>query len=260
MMELLRPSIKTVLLRGESNFIFHYGSMFCMVFGLTLLSTVFLNLKAEVGAQPTENGPLAAPYLSVFVTRSQPIGRSYSYLEDSIPSLTVGAGTGGGLKLGAYFRPLDYGLGFELESFAHNGRLSAPQTSVGGVTRFANQDFTQVNVLGNLLFRYRSDFIQPYIGGGVGFSAVFTEGQAQSGRGTQSGSHGLTGFATQAIAGARIMVTQHFFLFTEYKFLLSYTNADHCGGEEQNRADPCRVLNQLSYQSHYASVGLGFSF
>ena len=81
--------------------------MFWTALGLSLLFTLFLELGAEVGAQPTENGPLGAPYLSVFLTRSQPIGRSYSYLEDSIPSLTVGSRTGGGLKLGAYFRPLD---------------------------------------------------------------------------------------------------------------------------------------------------------
>lgn len=214
---------------------------------------------SEVYAQTADERPLVIPYLSVFLTRAQPTGGRYSYLEDNIPSLTVDGGTGGGAKVGGFFRPFNYAFGFELEAFGHGGKLSAPQTMNGGVTRFVNQDFTMVNLMANVLARYRGDLIQPYVGGGVGFAAVFTDGQAQSKGGLQSGAHGLTGVAAQAIAGARLVVTQHVFVFAEYKYLVSYTDSDPCGdAEKQNNT--CQVLNELSYQSHYAAIGIGFSF
>lgn len=226
---------------------------------IPFLGALFGESVSEVYAQTADERRLVIPYLSVFLTRAQPTGGSYYYQEDKIPSLTVDGGTGGGAKLGMFFRPLNYAFGLELEAFAHGGKLSAPQTTNGGVTRFANQDFTMVNMMGNALLRYPGDLIQPYIGVGVGWAAVFTQGQAQSQGGLQSGSHGLSGVAAQAIGGARLVVTQHVFLFAEYKYHVSYTEADHCG-ESEKKDDTCRVLNELSYQSHYATVGIGFSF
>lgn len=211
-------------------------------------------------AQQAEEPRFAEPYVSAFLTRSQPTRGTYNYLEDSIPSLTIKSGTGGGFKVGAYARPLNYAFGAELEGFVHGGKLSAPQTTIGGVTRSANQDFTMVNVMVNVLARYKGDFIQPYVGGGVGLTGVFTNGQAQSAGGTQSGTHGLTGLAAQAIAGARMIITQHIYAFAEYKYLVSFSELDNCGDEKDKPASTCRILNELSYQSHYATVGIGFSF
>lgn len=239
---------------------FSYSRCLPVLRGMILVVVLIASDRHGVLAQQIENGPIASPYISLFMTHSEPTGGSYRYLEDRIPSLTVGSGNGGGVKLGAYLRPLNYGVGIELESFVHSGSLTAPVTVNGGATRFADQDFTKVHVMVNFLLRYRSDFIQPYLGAGPGFSAVFTKGLAQSAGGLQSGSHGMTGFAAQGIAGARMMITRHFFLFSEYKFLVSYTNADHCGGQDQNQSNPCKVLNQLSFLSHYATAGFGFSF
>jgi opacity protein-like surface antigen len=230
-----------------------------------LLSVITSSLGAllgdtvcEVFAQTAENRPSVIPYISAFLTQAQPTAGNFSYKEDNIPALTIDGGTGAGLKVGAYIRPLNYGLGFELEAFGHGGRLSAPKTTNGGVVRFANQDFTMVNVMGNVLLRYRGDLIQPYLGAGAGLATTFLNGQAQSQGGLQSGSHGLLGFAAQVIAGARLIVTQHLFLFAEYKYLVSYTEVDHCTDEERKKG--CPVLNELEYQSHYATVGVGFSF
>lgn len=234
---------------------------------LRFLSLTISFLGALIGenisksyAQESEEQRFVEPYVSAFMTRSQPTRGTYSYLEDGIPSLTVGSGTGGGFKVGAYARPYNYAFGAELEGFVHGGTLSAPQTTITGVPRFVNQDFTMVNGMVNVLARYRGDFIQPYTGLGFSLTGVFTDGQAQSAGGLQSGSHGLLGFAGQAIAGARLVVTQHFYFFAEYKYLVSYSNNDHCGSEKESEASNCRVLNQLSYQSHYTTVGIGFSF
>ena len=209
-------------------------------------------------AQEREEQRFAEPFVSAFITQSHPTRGTYSYLEDEIPSLTIGSGTGGGFKAGAYARPYNYAFGAEFEGFLHGGTLSAPQTTIGGVTRFANQDFTMVNGMFNFLARYRGDFIQPYVGAGVGLTAIFTDGLAQSAGGLQSGSHGLLGGAAQAIVGARLVVTQHIYFFAEYKYLVSFSDLDHCESDEKN--DDCRVLNQLDYQSHYTTVGIGFSF
>jgi opacity protein-like surface antigen len=214
---------------------------------------------SEVYAQNAEERRWLAPYISGFLTRAQPTGGSYYYNADRIPSLTIEGGTGGGLKLGGFIRPTNYALGFELEAFGHGGKLSAPQTMDGGVVRFANQNLTMVNVMGNVLLRYRGDLIQPYVGGGAGLAIASTSGQAQSQGGLQTGSHGMFGFAAQVIAGARLMVTQHLFLFAEYKYLVSYADNDSCT-EEDKKKGPCPVLNELSYQSHYGTVGIGFSF
>jgi len=225
---------------------------------LQLLSSLFIfDSHAQ---EPEPEKPMGQPYLSVFLTRSQPVSSTYKYLEDTIPSLTVGAGTGGGFKVGVYARPLNYALGGELELFAHSGKLSAPTTTNNGVTRFASQNFTMANAMFNVLARYPGDFIQPYVGAGAGVTLVFTDGQAQSAGGVQSGSHGLQGLAVQALAGARMTVTQHLFLFAEYKYLLSFSELDNCGGENEQAARNCKVLNELTYRSHYATVGLGFTF
>lgn len=207
-----------------------------------------------------EDLPLAMPYVSAFVMRSQPTGGRYSYKGDNIPALTIDPGTGGGVKVGAFFRPLNYAFGFEWEVFAYDGKLSAPQTTNGGVTRFANLDFTMVNLMGNVLVQYRGDLIQPYIGGGAGLAVVVTDGQAQSQGGLQTGSHDMLGFAAQAIAGARLVVTQHIFLFAEYKYLVASVRDDPCSEEDKNNGT-CRVLGNLNdFQSNFAVAGIGFSF
>jgi opacity protein-like surface antigen len=233
---------------------FRFLSVLTSSFGALLADGV-----SEVYAQSAEERPWMVPYVSAFLTRSQPTGGSYYYKEDKIPSLTIDGGTGGGLKVGGYMRPMNYGLGFELEAFGHGGKLSAPQTRNGGVVRFANQDFTMVNVMGNVLLRYRGDLIQPYVGGGVGLTITRMNGQVQSQGGLQTGSHGIWGFGAQVIAGARLVVTQHLFLFAEYKYLVSYADNDSCT-EEDTKNGPCLVPNELNYQSHYGTVGIGFSF
>jgi len=219
----------------------------------------FLGPLLAEGVSRAQEEPEFKPYVSAYLVRSQPTGGNYFYLEDHIPSLTVESGTGGGAKLGAYIHPFSYALGLELEAFAHDGKLSAPHTTQGGVTRFANQGFTMVNVMGNLLLRYPGDLLQPYVGGGVGLAWLFTHGEVQSKGGLQSGSHGLSGFAAQAIAGTRLVLTEHIFMFAEYKYLVASMNLDHCSDQDR-KAAPCPVLNELhDFATHYMSVGIGFS-
>ena len=243
---------------GTSRSASFYHSLRFLSLTISFLGALLGENISKSYAQESEGQRFAEPYVSAFITRSHPTSGTYSYQEDQIPSLSIGSETGGGFKVGAYARPYNYAIGAELEGFIHGGTLSAPQTTISGVTRFANQDFTMVNGMVNILARYRGDFIQPYVGGGVGLTGVFTDGPAQSAGGLQSGSHGLLGFAAQAIAGARLVVTQHIYFFAEYKYLMSYSELDHCESEKEN--DNCRVLNQLNYQSHYTTVGIGFSF
>ncbi len=225
-----------------------------------LVIVFFGTAVPEAVAEESSEKPFVEPYISAFFMRSEPTYGRYKYLEDSIPSVTVGSGSGGGFKVGGYARPYNYAFGLELEGFAHGGKLSAPRTTVGGVPRSANQDFTMVNMMLNVLARYKGDFIQPYAGGGVGLTGVFTDGMAQSAGGTQSGLHGLTGLAMQAIAGARVTLTQHVYAFAEYKYLVSSSELDNCGDERDKPGNTCRILNELTYQSHYATVGVGFNF
>lgn len=210
-----------------------------------------------VDAQEPDGQRLGEPYIAGFVTRSSPTGSDLSFRGDKIPSLSIDGSTGGGLKIGAYFQPLKHVFGGEVEFFGIGGSLNAPRTMAGGVTRFVDQDLYLINGMFNLLARYPGDLIQPYVGAGAGISLAIFNGDIQS-AGGQHGSHTAGGLAVQALAGIRLKFTQHFFGFAEYKHFLAAFDTEECEGSGKD--EKCRPFYQFNFQSHFATVGIGFTF
>jgi len=202
-----------------------------------------LALPAE--AQDPDEQRFGEPYVAGFFTRSNPFGGDLSFGGDKIPSLSIDNGTGGGLKVGAYFNPVNRVFGGKLDLFGNGGKLTAPRTTSGGVTRFVDQDLTLINALFNVLARYPGDLIQPYVGIGAGVSLGIFDGDIQSAAG-RHGSYSAIGFAAQGLAGVRLKITEHFFGFAEYKYFAAMFNTKEC--QDNEKEEQCRSLYKFDYQ------------
>lgn len=206
-------------------------------------------------------------YVSGFLTHSYPIGNLLKVNGDKIPDTSFDSGMGGGLKIGA-FPSFTSVFGAEVELSGYGGSITAPQTVVGDRVRSAQLDTTAFNFMVNVLARYPGDFIQPYAGVGLGFSILDLDGHTQSSAGIRE-PDSVTGFAMQGLIGVRLLVTNQFFGFAEYKpSLFLGKEGDACikcsGGKYSScrRIPNCTTppLHSLNFQSHCVAAGIGFRF
>lgn len=227
-----------------------------------IVSGLLMDCGVAAYAEETERRRSIEPYVSGFITRSAPISAGLSLGGDDIPATTLTGSSGGGMKVGAFFKPFHYAFGAELEVFGHGGNVTAPMTTNGGVTRFTNQNLTMVNTMVNLLARYPGDFIQPYVGFGPGLSIAILDGKTQTATGPREGSSSLVGLAFQGIAGTRLNLTKHIFVFGEYKYFVGQADEGRSEEEEQQCRDTgnCPPIYKFDYETHYVTVGVGFSF
>ena len=217
----------------------------------------------ELDAAETEESAEPLPkewYVSGFLMRSYPIGGTLKFDGDKIPDTRFDSATGGGLKIGVFpsYKSI---FGTEVELSGHRGSVTAPQTVVGNTVRSAQLDMTAFNFMVNALARYPGDVIQPYSGLGLGLSILGTDGHTQSSSGIRE-PDSLFGLTLQGIIGVRLLVTNHFFGFAEYKPALFFgTEGDGCGSGKHRRAGCTpRPTHSLNSQSHYVSVGIGYRF
>lgn len=150
----------------------------------------------------------------------------------------------GGLKLG--FSPSTAKwMAIETEVFYASPHFKQQSVTVTGPAGSLTGDFagsrTRVATWAfNWILRYPGEWIQPYVGAGLG---IFWGRLADSG-GTSSSD---TSPGLNALAGLRIKLGQHFMLFSEYKYnraSFDFSNSDF----------------HVLYQAHYAVGGLGWSF
>jgi opacity protein-like surface antigen len=254
-----KPALKTI-----SIFLARSDSRWWLI--LLNLPMLFLCPIAEIDAAEAEESAEPLPkewYVSGFLTRNYPIGSTLKFNGDKIPDSSVNGATGGGLKIGVFPSHKSV-FGAELELSGHGGSITAPQTVVGNRVRSAQLDTTVFNFMVNTLVRYPGDFIQPYSGIGVGFSVLGLDGYTQSSAGIRE-PNTVPGFTLQGIIGVRLHVTNRLFGFAEYKPTLFFgKEGDGCGrsGRYSYRDPNCRPnpTHSLNYQSHHASVGIGFRF
>ena len=198
-------------------------------------------------------------YVAGFVTKSSPTGSDLTLGGDKIPQSSFSGSTGGGVKIGTFLPIAKRVFGGEIELFGHGGRIKAPQTTDGGIRRSADLSMSLFAAMANVIARYPGDFIQPYVGFGAGLVVIDLNGPAQSQAGYRQGKTTLGG-GIQGLAGVRMNVTKHIFLFTEYKHLISTAEegeGDDCGEKNQ---PSCPPLFGVDFQSHYLSMGAGIRF
>ena len=258
------PSLKSIsifLTRSDSGWLLILLNvptmMVCPVAGLDAA-------EAEESAEP-----LAKEwYVSGFLLRSYPIDSLLKVKGDKIPDTRFDGSIGGGLKIGGFPSSKSV-FGGEVEVSGYGGTITAPHTVVGNRVRSAQLDTTVFNFMVNALARYPGDFIQPYAGVGLGFSVLDMDGHTQSSSGIRD-PDGFAGLALQGIIGVRLLVTNQFFGFAEYKpALFTGEEGDRCitcSGGRYYRS--CRRIpncttpprHSLYFQSHCVAVGIGFRF
>jgi opacity protein-like surface antigen len=236
-----------------------YSALIVVLVQLPFVFIFPLGILPLAEAQDAENRLPTEVYVSGFVTRSSPTGSNISLEDDKIPQASFGGATGGGLKVGIFPGVFKSILGGEIEVLGHGGKITAPQTDSGGIIRSTDQKLTFLSAMGNVIARYPGDMLQPYIGAGLGLSIFGLNGQTQSSAGIRGSEDSGFGVTVQAIAGVRVILTNHIFGFAEYKHAFSTGQGnDGCGEKEKD----CRPLpaHDLDFQVHYVSVGIGFRF
>lgn len=261
---LYKPSLKTIsifLTRSDSGW------------WLILLNVPMMIVCPVAELDSAEAEEAAEPlhkewYVSGFVTNSYPLDSLLKVNGDKIPDTRFDGSIGGGLKIGG-FPSYKSVFGGEVEVSGHGGSITAPRTVVGNTVRSAQLDTTVFNFMVNALARYPGDMIQPYAGVGLGFSVLDMDGHTQSSSGIRD-PDGFAGFALQGLIGVRLLVTNQFFGFAEYKHaLFSGEEGDRCikcsGGRYYRscrRIPNCTTppLHSLNFYSHCMAVGIGFRF
>ena len=261
-----KPTLKIIAMFLSSS----DSRLWVIVFNLPILIVCPI---AELDAAETEESTEPLPkekewYVSGFLTRSYPIDSLLKVDGDKIPDTRFDGAMGGGLKIGG-FPSRKSVFGGEVEVSGYGGTITAPHTMVGNKVRSAQLDTTVFNFMVNVLARYPGDIIQPYVGVGLGFSALDMDGYTQSSSGIRD-PDGFAGFAMQGIIGVRLLVINQFFGFAEYKpALFAGKEGDRCiecsGGKYYRscrRIPNCTTppLHSLHFQSHCVVVGIGYRF
>lgn len=196
-------------------------------------------------------------YISLFMLGSNPSNRPLNFETDPYSNTNVEGGLGGGIKVGVYPAFAGRIVGIEGEFSGFNGKVDAPQTTSGGVTRSGRFRLNVFNAMANLLFRYPGDTIQPYVGAGIGLSGGFARSIniQNSSAGTINENAGDAAFAYQLIGGGRVNVTDRLFVFSEYKYMV----ANYKWESEVPGGAPGPSFS-LAFRTHIISGGVGFRF
>ncbi|MBS0169045.1 MAG: outer membrane beta-barrel protein [Nitrospira sp.] len=243
------------------------GSLVAGIFTVLSLQAVSLTVWAADAAPSAVSSPAVASgsasqdktewYVSLYMQGSHPLNRPLRFQEDPFANTDVQGGLGGGLKIGFFPAFTGRVIGLEADLSGLDGKVNAPVTTIGGVTRSANFRLQSINVMANLLLRYPGDVVQPYIGVGAGLSGGFARdlNLQQSAIGVVRENAADGAFAYQFIGGLRANVGESLFLFTEYKyFVANYQwESEFANGSR----GPSFTLN---YRTHLIAGGLGFHF
>lgn len=222
-----------------------------MTLFVTLLGLLMWTLSPAGPAQAADDSPRSDEWhVSLYGLGLLPATSDLRVDGVEVTGASVSRAYGAGMKAD-WFPALGNGiLGLEAEVFGHSGKVSAP---VGATTATGN--LTNFNGMLSLLARYPGRTIQPYVGGGIGFS-VSRFGSARlstnGGATTVTGDAADTAFAYQVFVGTRAFVTERVYLFGEYKFFGSKYHY------QSNAAT--HPLTTLEFQTHLFAGGIGLAF
>ena len=119
-----------------------------------------------------------------------------------IPNTDVRGTIGAGIKFDIYPWFTKNIVGAEIEAFGLGGSGRAPRTTSGSGTTQAQGSLITLNTMYNVVLRYPSEAIQPYIGVGGGTSTgILYNVDITSGNGGLTGSSGDFAFAYQFLGG-----------------------------------------------------------
>ena len=183
-------------------------------------------------------------YLAGYGMATQPSNGGLILNGQRILDEKIRGDVGLGFKIGLFPSFLHGYLGIELEPFGHHNSLSFPKGQSGTSMRQGQASLITYNSMVNLLLRYPGRFVRPYIGIGGGLSNGILYHADIPGRNNKNLETG-TAPGYQFFGGMQLIITNHWFVFGEYKY-----NAAHYHWNQLS----------LNFQSEYFLGGVGYSF
>ncbi len=212
-----------------------------LVFPVILpLSLAFLMAFRPVG--PVLAAETADVALSLYVLGAFPSNQGL-FAQGSNPSDTrITNGAGAGIKIAVFPRNLSNSIGIELESSGHGSGITFSSPTRAGSP--ASTNLWVFNSMVNLILRYPGKMIVPYIGLGGGLSnGVLTHANIP-GR-SDPDLEGSWTFGSQFFGGVQGNLSEHVFLFSEYKYFSATYHWKQLA---------------LDFRSQYAVFGIGLRF
>lgn len=195
----------------------------------------------------TQTGPVSAAEtgdvaLSLYTLGAFPSNRGL-FAQGSNPSDTrIANGVGAGIKVAVFPHNLGNSIGIELESSGHGSEITFSSPTRAGSS--ASTNLWVFNSMVNLIFRYPGKVFSPYIGLGGGLSnGVLTHANIP-GR-SDPDLEGSWTFGSQFFGGVQGNLSEHVFLFGEYKYFSANYHWKQLA---------------LDFRSQYALFGIGLRF
>ncbi len=197
------------------------------------LSTPELAFPAELGSIE----------LSAYALGSWPRDQDNSN-QGAMATSSFEQGFGAGLKAGLFPSVLHGIIGVALDSNIHSGALALSRTMNGQSNEAGSSDWLVTNTTANLILRYPSETIRPYIGIGVGWSTGTLLNPNIAGRNDKDFDSAYA-LVHQFLGGVQMFLNLKVFLFSEYRYVSSTFHWDRLAVE---------------FRTHYGLVGAGFRF
>ena len=215
--------------------------LFSLVFPvILLLSLAFLMVFGQTNlVLATETADVA---MSLYTLGAFPSNQGL-FAQGSNPSDTrITNGAGAGMKVAVFPRSLGDSIGIELESSGHGSEITFSSPTRAGSP--ASTNLWVFNSMVNLILRYPGKVVVPYIGLGGGLSnGVLTHANIP-GR-SDPDLEGSWTFGSQLFGGVQGNLSEHVFLFSEYKYFSANYHWKQLA---------------LEFRSQYAVFGIGMRF
>ena len=164
--------------------------------------------------------------------------------QGSVTEASVKHSFGGGVKVGLFPDFTHRLIGVEIDSSGHGGAFSFPSRADSGQPAISRSDLLVLHTMINLIVRYPSRQITPYVGVGGGWSHGILLNPNIAGRADQD-FEAARSFGYQFLAGTQVMLSHKVFLFGEYRYFAANY---HWNGLA------------LDFRSHYGVAGFGLRF
>ena len=214
---------------------------------LSLVFPVILPLSLALLMVFTQTGPVSATEtgdvtLSLYTLGAFPSNQGL-FAQGSNPSDTrITNGVGAGIKVAVFPSNLGNSIGIELESSGHGSEITF--SSPTRARSPASTNLWVFNSMVNLILRYPGKVVVPYIGLGGGLSnGVLTHANIP-GR-SDPDLEGSWTFGAQFFGGVQGNLSEHVFLFSEYKYFSATYHWKQLA---------------LDFRSQYAVFGIGLRF
>ena len=188
-------------------------------------------------------------YGGVYVFGSLAQNRNLNVGGEALPSTTIKNAAGGGFKAGVFPVFTGYVVGIQAESFGLGHEVKAPASMGASGMQSGHGTLLAWTTMVSLIIQYPGKLVKPYGGVGAGWSSSYlVNADLTKGAVTQTGTLRDTSLAFQYFAGVRMLVTEQFFVFGEYKYFAS--RYQWSGSLEPS----------LDFRTHIVAIGVGLSF